>query len=98
MIKKRRLKLLGHVARFPSGTNTANALMPRLPKHWKRTKGRPQNSWSGTVEKNLKSRNIGLHATRKLAKEREKWTKCVYSATLPPLKQATDDNDDVKHG
>ena len=71
MIKKRRLKLFGHVAKFPDGADTADALIPRLPKHWKRPRGRPQNSWSGTVEKDLKPHNIGLHASRKLAKDRK---------------------------
>ena len=63
-IKKRRLKLFGHVARFPDGADTADALIPRLSKHWKRPRGRPQNSWSGTVEKDLKPHNIGLHPAR----------------------------------
>ena len=71
MTKKRRLKLLGHVARFSDGADTADALIPRLPKHWKRQRGRPQNSWSGTVEKGLKPHNIGLHAARKLAGDKK---------------------------
>ena len=72
MIKKRRLKLFGHMARFPYGADTADALIPRLPKHRKRPRGRPQNSWSGKVEKDLKPHNIGQHAARKLAGNRGK--------------------------
>ena len=83
-IKKRRLKLLGHVARFPDSADTTDALIHRLPKHWKRQRGRPQDSWSGTVEKDLKPHNMGLHAARKLAKDREKCSKFVHGATLPP--------------
>ena len=94
MIKKRRLKRLGHVAKFPDGADTADALIPRLPKHWKRPRGRPHNSWSGTVKKDLKPHNIGLHAARKLAGDRGKWSKFVYSATLPPQEHVTDNDDD----
>ena len=68
MIKKRRLKLLGHVARFPDGADSADA----------------HNSWSGMVEKDLKPHNIGLHTARKLAKDREKWSRFVHDVTLPP--------------
>ena len=84
MIRKRRLKLFGHVARFPDGADTADALIPRLPKHWKRPRGRPQNSWSGTVERDLKPHSMGLHAARKLAGDRGKWSRFVHGATLPP--------------
>ena len=34
MIKKRCLKLLGHVSRFPDGADTVDAFIPRLSKHW----------------------------------------------------------------
>ena len=84
MIKKRRLKLVGNVARFPDGADTADALISRLPEHWKRPRGRPQNSWSGTFEKDLKPHNMSRHAARKLAKDRENWSKFFHGATLLP--------------
>ena len=64
MIKKRRLKLFGYVAKFPDGADTADVLIPRPPKHWTRPRGHPQNSKSGTVEKKLKTHHKGLHAAK----------------------------------
>ena len=59
---------LGHVCRIPQESFTRMA--PRWTPQGKRTKGRPRETWIGTMEKELKSRDLILQTTPRTVADR----------------------------
>ena len=52
------------------------------PADWKRPRGRPRQTWTRTVENDLKPANIGLHTAWRRAQDRADWKNFVTTATL----------------
>ena len=53
------------------------------PADWKRPRGRPRQTWTRTVENDLKPpANIGLHTAWRRAQDRADWRNFVKTATL----------------
>lgn len=87
VIRSRRLRLFGHVARAGSEMDHCRALHAAIhgpPRDWKRRKGRPAHTWTRTVEADLKSANIGLFSAWHRAQDRAVWCGLVQTAMPQP--------------
>jgi len=81
VLRGRRLRLFGHVARSDRKLDHARALctvISGLPSHWRR----PRWTWTLTVEKDLSALSIGLNAAWRRAQYREQWRRTVEAAML----------------
>ena len=89
IIRARRLKLFGHVARAEKSQDHSRALRACIwhsPKNWKRRLGRPRHTWLRTLEADLRPFNLGLASGFKKAQDRTTWhalTGTVRSPTSP---------------
>jgi len=90
LVQQRRLKLFGHVARAAASEDHSRALRAstdRLPVDWRRSRGRPRQSWLRTIDSDLKPLNLGLHSALRRAKDRlpgdASW-KRLCSSRVPP--------------
>jgi len=73
IIRCRRLQLFGHIARSAPEMNHCRALRVAIrgpPADWKRPRGRPRQTWTRTVENDLKPANIGLQTAWRRAQDR----------------------------
>jgi len=74
VLRGRRLRLFGHVARSDGKWDHTRALrtvISGLPSHWRRPPGWPRWTWMWTVEKDLSALSIGLNVTwRQLCSKR----------------------------
>ena len=64
IIRHRWLQLFGHIARSEPEMDHRRALRAAILgplADWKRPRGRPRQTWTRTIENDLKSANIGLH-------------------------------------
>jgi hypothetical protein len=85
IIRSRRLRLFGHIACADLLSDHRRALYSAIhgpPADWKRPRGRPQHTWTRTVEADLRPVNIGLHTAWHRAQDREAWRKLMRTATL----------------
>ena len=73
--KARRLSLFGHTSRLDPSVDLrmarAGALAP--PREWKRSRGRPRNTWLSTVKDDLATLNLGLFSAVQKARDRQGW-------------------------
>jgi len=84
-ILDRRLKLFGHIRRAdPSHAHACGfqASINRLPEDWRRPSGRPRQPWLRTIEKDLKTQNIGLSSAWHIAHRSFHWHRIVETAIL----------------
>ena len=80
-----RLRLFQHIARADLLSDHRRALYSAIhepPAGWKRLRGRPQHTWTRTIEADLWPANICFHTTWHRAQDREVWRKLVRTATL----------------
>jgi len=85
LIQQRRLKLFGHIARAAAPEDHSRALRAstdRLPVDWRRSRGRPRQSWLQTIDSDLKPLNLGLHSALRRATDRPSWRRIVETAML----------------
>ena len=84
VIQRRRLSLLGHVARMP---DTRSLLVAAVPGDWRRPRGRPRSSWLRTVRADLDLVGTSLEGAISIAKDRAVWRQMIdditHRATLP---------------
>ena len=83
----RRLKLFGHTARAEVELDHHRALRAAIrgpPPAWRRPPGRPRQTWTRTVEADLRPLNIGLHTPWCRAQDRTTWKKLMRTATPCP--------------
>ena len=93
IIRSRRLRLFGHIARVDAVEDHARALrasINRPPPDWRRPKGRPRRTWLRTVEQDLQRYNLTtsgyiLHGS---VRDRSIWRQVVESA-MPRRGRAT---------
>ena len=81
----RRLRLFVHVARsdqMQDHTRALSACISNPPRDWRRPRGRPRQTWIGTIEKDLQEQNLGLWTAWFYARDRVRWRKVVETATL----------------
>ena len=64
-VTRRRLCLFGRVARLDRLRDTSRVLRAKIPRDWKRPKGRPRSTWVSTVEKDLSPVNFGIFTALK---------------------------------
>ena len=86
IVRARRLKLFGHVARADKSQDHSRALRACIwhsPKNWKRRLGRPRHTWLRTVEADLRPFNLGLASGFKKAQDRTTWRALTGTATSP---------------
>ena len=81
IVKKRRWQWIGHVLRMDNNRN-ARTTLDRAPER-KRQRGRPKETWRGTVEKERKQLgfNTWAEATRQV-QDRSKWRGLVHGPIL----------------
>jgi hypothetical protein len=97
ILRSRRLQLFGHIARADSQSDHRRALYSAIhgpPTDWKRPRGRPQYTWTRTIEADLQPANIGLYSAWHRAQDREAWRKLVRTATLQPGIAPDDDDNE----
>ena len=82
-VAKRRLSLFGHVARAVPSWDVVRSVQARIPKSWRRPRGRPRSTWRSTIEADLAPHNIGLFSAWRRAQDRQSWRTFVHRATLP---------------
>ena len=83
VIRSRRLRLFGHIARAHQEMDHCRALravINRPPRDWKRRPGRPTHTWTRTVETDLKPSNLGLSSAWHRAQDRDSWRRLVQTA------------------
>ena len=74
IIRSRRLRLFGHIARADPLSDHRRALYSTThgsPADWTRSKARLQHTCTGTVEADLRPANIGIHTAWQRAQDRE---------------------------
>ena len=77
------LRLFGHVAMSDARMDHSRALRAvELPSHWRRPPGRPRQSWTRTIEKDLSALSIGLHTAWRRAQNHEQWQWTMEEAVL----------------
>ena len=79
------LRFFGHVANSDTRMDHVRALRAvilGMPNHWKRHPGRPRQTWTRTIAKDLSMLNIGWHTAWRRAQYRECWRQYVETATL----------------
>jgi len=54
------------------------------PPTWRRPPGRPRQTWTRTIEADLRPLSIGLHTAWRRAQDRTTWNKLVRTATPCP--------------
>jgi hypothetical protein len=103
IILSRRLRLFGHIAHADSMSNHRRALysvIHRLPADWNRPfvpRGRPQHTWTRTIEADLRSANIDLHMAWHRAQDRETCRKFMQTTMLSMGSVPDDDDDGTCH-
>ena len=60
VVHKHRLRLYGHVARFPDVDPAHQILSVREPREWRGPMGQPRASWLQQVDRHLKEMGIGI--------------------------------------
>jgi len=91
------LRLFRHVARSDARMDHSKALRAvtsGLPSHWRRPPGRPRQSWTWTIEKDLSALSIGLHTAWKIVNNGNEPWKRLCSNMGPALDNDDDDDDD----
>ena len=86
IVRARRLKLFGHVARADKSQDHSHALRTCIwhtSKNWKWRLGRPRHTWLRTVEADLRPFNLGLASGFKKAQDRTTWHVLTGTATSP---------------
>jgi len=84
IVRARRLKLFGHVARVDKSQDHSRALRACIwhrSKNWKRRLGRPRHTWLRTVEADLRPFNLGIALGFKKAQDRTTWRALTGTAT-----------------
>ena len=87
LIRTRRLRFFGHLARTDTSLDTSRALKSSIqgfPRDWRRLPGRPRRTWLyiRTLESDLQPHNLGLNSAWRYAQDRERWQHLVETATL----------------
>jgi Reverse transcriptase (RNA-dependent DNA polymerase) len=84
-IRRRRLGLLGHIARMPPSSDARQALVAQVPPSWRRPRGRPRTTWLRMVQDDLANLNLNLSGAIALAANRGAWRRLLvpHRATLP---------------
>ena len=85
LIRSRRLRFFGHIARTDTSLDISRALTASirgLPRDWRRPPGCPRRTWLRTVESDLQPHNLGLNSAWRYAQDRGRWQHLVETATL----------------
>jgi len=84
IIKTRRLRFFGHVARSYSRQENHRAINASLrqPRDWRRPRGRPRTSWLRGIDANVQSANIDIHSAWRKTNDRVLWRRVIDTATL----------------
>ena len=84
IIKTRKLRFFGHVARSDSRQNHHRAISVSLqsPRDWRRPRGRPRTTWLRGIDADVQSANIGIHWAWRKANDRVLWRRIIATATL----------------
>jgi len=80
IIRKRRLRWLGHVWRTEKDRR-ANQILHWFPEGRKR-RGRPRKNWTDTVKNDLRGLEISWERARELAMDRVECRRCVARCTV----------------
>jgi hypothetical protein len=75
MIKSRRMRWVGHVARVEDGRGVYRVLVGRP--EGKRSLGRPSHRWDDNIKMNLREIGIDVANWIQLAQDRVQWRACV---------------------
>ena len=103
LVKSRRIKLFGHIAGTEPAqdhVSTLRASVSHLSEDWRRTRGRPHQSWLRTVEADLKPLNFGLHTACRRAADRSAggvWWKQLSPWMGAPPHDDDDDDDETDY-
>ena len=80
LIRRSRLRLCGHVARWPPGSDTKSLVFSSAPGTWKRPPGRPPGRWMDQVKRDTQMSTADvLEATE----DRGKWRNVIRVSTSP---------------
>ena len=85
MVTELRLRLFGHITRIAPDEDhyhAVAAVIRKSPSDWKRPPGRPNHTWLGATESDLRPLNIGHSGAWKKAASQEHWLTIVDPATL----------------
>ncbi len=85
IVRERQLRLYGHVARLSDVDNAHRVLSVRDNPEWRRSRGRPRNSWLGKIDRSCRDR-LGKDRTAawEFARgDRLSWWRLVSEATRP---------------
>jgi len=84
IIKTRRLRFFGHVARSESRQDHHPAVNASLrpPGDWRRPRGRPLVTWLRTINADVQSANTGINSAWRKANDRALWRRIIDTATL----------------
>ena len=86
VMRTRRLKLFGHVARAENSQDHSRALQACIsptPRNWRRRPGRPRHTWLRTVEEDLRQFNLRLASGLRRAQNSSAWRTLTGTATSP---------------
>jgi hypothetical protein len=76
VIKARRMRWAGHVARMGEVRDAYNMLIGRP--EWRRPLGRPRRRWEDNIEMDLREIGFGDVDWIYLAQDRDRWLTCEY--------------------
>ena len=76
LVKERRLKILGHTLRMPTGRH-AKISLKWTPDGGKRKRGRPTTTWRRTISKDLQEMGLTWQEAETLAEDRKGWRNSV---------------------
>jgi len=94
-IRSKRLRLFGHIVLAGPEMEHCRALHSVINTGLEKRRGHPSNTWTRTIEADLKLCNIGLHSPWHRAQDRNPWRRLVHTA-MPHaccLGPAPDDGD-----
>ena len=74
IVREHRLRLYGHVARFPDADPSHQILSVRESREWRRPMGQPRASWLQQVDQHLKEMGMGQASAWGMAR----WTPMEY--------------------
>jgi len=85
LMHMRKLQLFGHLARRSYEEDhhkVVVAAMSNPPAGWRRPRGRPRDTWSRIVSRDVQPFSIGVHSAWRLDANRRQWRQVVDTAML----------------
>jgi len=88
VIKQRRLRLFGHVARADLAEDLSGALKVSLdlPANWRRPRNRPRQTWQRAINDDISHLHLGLHSAYRQA---QPWLRIVETTLYSRSRRAT---------